>query len=112
MRAISLHQPWASLIARGLKTIETRRWPTKFRGDLLIVSTKKPIVDDLPCGQALCVVEVVACEPMQKEHEEQACCVIYPDAWAWGLANIRPIKEPFAVRGSQGFYEVNMEGKF
>ena len=27
MKAITLHQPWASLIACGLKTIETRDWP-------------------------------------------------------------------------------------
>ena len=27
MKAITLHQPWASLIACGLKTIETRHWP-------------------------------------------------------------------------------------
>ena len=27
MRAITLHQPWASLIAHGVKGIETRSWP-------------------------------------------------------------------------------------
>ena len=27
MRAITLHQPWASLIAHGVKDIETRSWP-------------------------------------------------------------------------------------
>ena len=27
MKALTLHQPWASLIACGLKTIETRDWP-------------------------------------------------------------------------------------
>ena len=27
VKAITLHQPWASLIACGLKTIETRDWP-------------------------------------------------------------------------------------
>lgn len=27
MRAITLHQPWASLIAQGHKTTETRIWP-------------------------------------------------------------------------------------
>ena len=26
MKAISLHQPWASLIAAGIKTVETRSW--------------------------------------------------------------------------------------
>ena len=36
IRAISLHQPWASYIADGHKTIETRTWETSCRGDILI----------------------------------------------------------------------------
>lgn len=35
-RALSLWQPWASLIAVGAKTIETRGWSTTYRGPLLI----------------------------------------------------------------------------
>ena len=31
MCAITLHQPWASLIALGLKTVETRSWPAPAR---------------------------------------------------------------------------------
>ena len=27
MKALTLHQPWASLIADGRKTVETRSWP-------------------------------------------------------------------------------------
>jgi len=41
MRAISLWQPWASAIAAGLKTIETRHWPTDYRGPLAIHAAKK-----------------------------------------------------------------------
>lgn len=36
VRALTLHQAWASLIAVGAKTIETRSWSTKYRGRLLI----------------------------------------------------------------------------
>lgn len=36
MKAITLHQPWATLIATGHKQIETRSWPTNHRGDLAI----------------------------------------------------------------------------
>jgi len=36
MKAITLWQPWASLIALGEKTIETRSWSTKYRGPLAI----------------------------------------------------------------------------
>ena len=40
MKAITLHQPWASLVALGVKTIETRSWPTKYRGPLAIHAGK------------------------------------------------------------------------
>jgi len=36
MKALSIRQPWAWLIANGYKDIENRDWPTKFRGDFLI----------------------------------------------------------------------------
>lgn len=36
MKAVSLMQPWASLVVMGIKTIETRSWNTRHRGLLLI----------------------------------------------------------------------------
>jgi activating signal cointegrator 1 len=48
MKAISLLQPWATLVVMGVKTIETRSWQTPHRGELLIHASlgKK--------GQVLC----------------------------------------------------------
>lgn len=40
MRALTLHQPWASLIACGAKRIETRSWSTRHRGLLAIHAGK------------------------------------------------------------------------
>ena len=105
MKAISLKQPWASWIAQGRKTIEIRRWPTKHRGPLLICSSKRPQIDGLPTGKALCIVNVVDCRPMTKADETAAMCELYPGAYAWLLADIKRI-EPFAVKGSLGLYEV------
>lgn len=45
-RAISLHQPWASFIALGIKKYETRSWATKYRGKLLVCSAKKKYIPD------------------------------------------------------------------
>jgi len=42
IHGLSLWQPWASLLATGLKQIETRDWPTKIRGQVAIHATKKP----------------------------------------------------------------------
>ena len=42
MKALSLKQPWAELILLGKKTIEIRKWGTKFRGEFLIHTSKVP----------------------------------------------------------------------
>jgi hypothetical protein len=36
MKALSLLQPWATLVVVGAKTVETRSWQTAYRGELLI----------------------------------------------------------------------------
>ncbi|MDF2715762.1 MAG: 2-oxoglutarate dehydrogenase [Paenibacillus sp.] len=41
MKAITIIQPWATLIAIGAKHFETRSWPTKYRGPLAIHAGKK-----------------------------------------------------------------------
>lgn len=44
MKAITVIQPWASLLATGKKSIETRSWKTNYRGEILIhAGMKDPI---------------------------------------------------------------------
>lgn len=45
-RIITLHQPWASAIALGLKKFETRSWHTDYRGTLVIHASKQPCNPD------------------------------------------------------------------
>jgi hypothetical protein len=40
MKALTIIQPWASLIVLGEKRIETRSWRTKYRGPILIHAGK------------------------------------------------------------------------
>lgn len=81
LRALSLWQPWASLIAAGAKRWETRSWPTAYRGPLLIhaAHTRPAGIDDwrfieeaiqvlgtsefdkLPRGGVVAIVELEAC---------------------------------------------------
>jgi len=49
--ALSLKQPWATLLAHGQKTIEIRRWPTNRRGRILIHAAR--ISDPRPEAWAL-----------------------------------------------------------
>lgn len=41
MKAITIRQPWASLIASGDKLYETRTWNTKYRGPIAIHAGKQ-----------------------------------------------------------------------
>lgn len=80
MKAITIHQPWATLIALRLKVFETRGWPTKYRGPLAIHAGKKidleayeeePIksmlakygywADNLPTGAVIATSELKDC---------------------------------------------------
>ena len=42
MKALSIKQPWASLIAHGIKDIENRTWKTNYRGKILIHASGSP----------------------------------------------------------------------
>ena len=40
MKALTLTQPWASLMELGQKEVETRSWYTGYRGELVIHAAK------------------------------------------------------------------------
>lgn len=127
IRAISIKQPWANLIVSGFKTIETRKWATTYRGDILICSSLQPDKSALelygphadrfqghspitaePAGVALCIAELYDCRKMIRTDERRALCHVYPNAHSFFLRNIRKI-EPFPVKGQLGIFEVEIE---
>jgi hypothetical protein len=113
MKALCVKQPYASWIADGKKTIETRTWRTNFRDKFLVVASRdldrvrKLELDptEYPIGMALATARIVDCRPMTKEDEQAACCKLYPRAWAWLLADISKIKL-FSVKGRLNFFQV------
>lgn len=46
MRVLAVRQPWASLIAKGLKTIEIRSRPTRIREDIAIYASRTKASED------------------------------------------------------------------
>ena len=90
MKALSLRQPWASLIADGRKTIETRTWRTHYRGPLAIHASARPY-EDLPTGGIVAVAWLYGCRPMEESDEDAACIALYDRANAWLLANVKPV---------------------
>ena len=74
MKCLSVRQPWASMIARGEKTIEVRTWSTHYRGPLVICVSKSPRISDLPVGVALVVVDLIDVRPITQDDTVAACC--------------------------------------
>ena len=104
LKALSVQQPFANLIADGSKTIEIRSKGTTHRGPLLIVSSKRP--DLPPAGCAIAVVNLVDSRPMTVA-DERAAMGKRPTggATAWVLTLIDRI-EPQPVKGQLGLFEV------
>ena len=46
MKCLSVCQPFAELIVKGKKTIELRKWNTKFRGEFLIHAARNVLLED------------------------------------------------------------------
>jgi len=46
VKAITIREPWATLVAIGAKQIETRSWPTSYRGPIAIHAAKGMSADD------------------------------------------------------------------
>lgn len=131
MKAISLWQPWATAMALGVKTIETRSWFTRHRGDLLICAgTRKPQnwerqllttvlgkAVELPLGRALCIVELYDCIPTHSVVEirglagrgEQLLGDFTDGRHAWLTRNLRRLTGRHAVVGRQGLFNVDAE---
>lgn len=106
-KAISLKQPWANLVAAGKKTVETRKWSTKYRGDLIICSSQNPKIE--PYGKALCIVELYKIQPMETKHEKKACIKVYPKAHAWFLKNLRLINPPIPIKGKLSIFDLDLD---
>lgn len=103
MKALSIKEPWLSMIIAGTKTIETRTWYTDHRGDLLLVGCKCPVGQF--SGVMACVVNLVDCRAMTVSDAILAQCDFY-DGYSWVLEDVRCVS-PRPIRGQQRLYWVN-----
>ena len=106
-KALSLKQPIANWVMEGKKTIETRKWTTRYRGDIIICSSQRPDIE--PTGCALGIVELYHIEPMKRQHEKRACVKIYPRANSWFIRNVRRFERPIPVRGMLGLFDLKLK---
>lgn len=61
MKALTIWQPWSSLLVFGQKKYETRSWATAYRGPIAIHAAKRPVrrtIDALDTGNAWDTLEL------------------------------------------------------
>ncbi|MGG1249913.1 ASCH domain-containing protein [Brevibacillus agri] len=113
MKAITIYQPWATLIALGEKRYETRGWKTNYRGPIAIHASKNidhqaalmvarncpeiwRKISPLPTGCVVAVAELVECWSV---HLYQNVEIYLHEGVGGGTRSIDPQEEKF------GWYE-------
>ena len=137
MKAMSIYQPWATLVVIGAKKFETRSWSTKYRGPLLIHATKdfprdrqrignEPIFYHAtnkmskfwhvggyaPGGNIIGRVELVGCYKTEfirdRIDETERTFGDYGDnRWAWCFVMPQEFESLIEAKGAQRIWEFN-----
>lgn len=117
MKILSVRQPWASLIVTGLKDVENRTWPTKYRGPILVHASLRAdefssediarrfgvsMPAELPLGGIVGMTEIIHCV---RPHASRCYNAGH---YGFALANSRPLTF-VKWKGQQGLREASGE---
>ena len=117
-KALSIRQPWAWLIATGLKDVENRTWETKFRGIFFLHAGKsfdyegyEWVISEM--GLALPARSQFELGGIMGEAELVDCVTSFDSPWFAGpygfvLRNAHP-RTFIPVRGKLGFFDLEAE---
>jgi len=121
MKALTIKQPWASLIVNKYKEYEFRSWKTKYRGKILIHAglsmDGRYLADfndyDLTYikGAIIGEAEIVDCILVDESFNrdlKQANSKVYKDCvgnYAWKLIKIKKYKKPIFCKGKLSLWE-------
>lgn len=125
MKAITVKQPFASLIAEGYKEYEFRTWKTKYRGDILIHAGKGVDKEamkrfsylnlDYPSGCIIAKVKITDCvyvDEKLKDILRQKDKIVYHgvlkensswNGYGFKLENVEKV-DPVYVNGKLGLW--------
>jgi hypothetical protein len=128
MKALTISQPYASLIASGEKWIENRSWPTSYCGPLAIHAGKglqyldRDEIKEYPTGCVIAVGQLIHCIsihdlrasgrgdlrliPNTKRLLTYGRCFEHEHAegpYCWILEDVQPI-DPVPCRGAQNLW--------
>jgi hypothetical protein len=130
MKAITVHQPWAALLAHGVKRYETRGWSTNYRGPIAIHAGKSKegldflLHDELAyyvneaglsaeiqtLGAILAVGELTHIYRSEDMRDHLTDIELdlgnYADGrFGWEISNVQLLPAPVFVAGKQGLWE-------
>ena len=126
-KCLSLKQPYAELLVSGKKTIEVRKWNTKFRGQFLVHASKN--IDEEACkrlkidqaklvigaivGQAN-IYDVISYQSKNsflKDKNKHFASSDYDNPKYGFLVNqTKRFEIPIPIRGKLGFFNVELNG--
>lgn len=126
MKVITLKQPWASLVAYGIKKYEFRTWKTNYRGKLLVHAgagidkdEMKKYVDlgiDFPKSKIIAIVDLVDCCLLDDELNKKIILennIAYGNkirtGYAWKLDNVKMINIDEKINGQLGLWNYDYE---
>jgi hypothetical protein len=125
-KALTVTQPFASLIAAGVKQFETRSWSTNYRGLVLIHAAKNIWGNDsvryaaelhragllpakmskLPRGAIIAIAQLVDVIPSDLVPSDQLLTGPWsPAAYAWRLEAVVALPEPLPWRGRLSLWD-------
>lgn len=126
MKVLTLRQPWATLVAEGIKKYEFRSWKTKYRGKVLIhagsgidkedMKKYKDLDLEFPSKKIIAVVEIEDCLELNEELNKKIIeekNIAYGNkirtGYAWKLKNIKKINYNKEVNGQLGLWNINLD---
>ena len=128
MKVLTLRQPWATLVAEGIKKYEFRSWKTKYRGKILIHAGTGIDKDDMkkyenmnlefPSRRIIAVVEIEDCLELDEDLNKKIISennIAYGHkirtGYAWKLKNIKKIDYDKEVNGQLGLWNIDLDEK-
>ena len=117
MKALTICQPYADMIARGEKIIENRTWPTSYRGPLAIHAGKskswmepEDIAErpSMAFGAIVATAVLLDCQRVERLRSDLASRHDANGPWCWVLGDVKPLDPPVDARGAQGMWDWNV----
>jgi hypothetical protein len=127
IKALTLHQPWASLVGKH-KHYETRGKTTNYRGKIAIHAAIRQEMTDyqvnelsdllvgenIPFGAVVAIADLTDCIRMteefisQQSETELRCGLWEVGRYAWKLENVQFLPEPIPARGMPGLWDFEL----